>query len=145
MKSLLINIVLLLILVSVSSAQDGPENTSGKSLKEIERIFIRIENGINSGNIDEFSKHFNTRTYISLTNGSSGYYSANQSYWVIKDFLSIYTPINFKLTNTVKDSANPFASGVLRYSNKGIRGEASVFISLKFSEGSWRISQITIN
>jgi len=122
-------------------------NVLGQDAKDREAnlLLIKIEEGLNSGAVDKFSKYFAGKNYISLTNGSSGYYSSNQSYYVIKDFLSIFQPISFKITNKVKDSNNPFASGTLKYNNKGIRGTATVFISLQYIESQWRISQITIN
>lgn len=113
--------------------------------REANLLFIKIEEGLNTGAVDKFSKYFSGKNYISLTSGNSGYYSSNQSYYVIKDFLSVYQPISFKLTNTVLDSNNPFASGILKYNNKGIRGTATVFISLQYADNQWRISQITIN
>lgn len=112
---------------------------------EVVKIFSQFEEGLASGTIDKFSVFFAGKNYISLKNGATGYYSANQSYYVLKDYLSVYQPISFKLTNIVTDSSTPFASGVLRYSSKGIRGFAMVFISLQNSDNTWRISQITIN
>jgi len=113
--------------------------------KEAQKIFLRIEEGINTGAVDKFSNYFSAKNYFSFNGGTTGYYSANQSYYVIKDFLSIYQTISFKLTNIVTDTATPFASGNLRYNNKGIRGNAIVFISLQLIDNNWRISQITIN
>ena len=113
--------------------------------REANLLFIKIEEGLSTGAVDKFSKYFAGKNYISLTNGSSGYYSANQSYYVIKDFLSVYQPISFKITNSVIDTANPFASGTLKFNNKGIRGTATVFVSLQYVDNQWRISQITIN
>lgn len=113
--------------------------------KEVMKIFNQFEEGLTSGAVDKFSNYFSSKNYISLRNGYTGYYSANQSYYVIKDYLSIYQPISFKLTNIVSETSTPFASGVLRYSSKGIRNFAMVFISLQYSNNTWRISQITIN
>ena len=114
-------------------------------LTDVNKIFIHIEDGLNNNAIDKFATYFSEKNFISLKNGNSGYFSANQSYYVIKDFLSIYKPLSFKLTNIVTDSTNPFASGILRYNNNGIRGTAVVFISLQLVNNQWRISQITIN
>lgn len=123
----------------------GKEFAQDLKSREANLLFIKIEEGLNSSAVDKFSKYFSGKNYISLTSGNSGYYSGNQSYYVIKDFLSVYQPISFKLTNTVLDSNNPFASGILKYNNKGIRGTATVFISLQYADNQWRISQITIN
>ncbi len=114
-------------------------------ISRVRELFTKIEEGIQSGNIDEFSNHFNNKTYISLFNGTNGYYSSNQSYYVLKDFFVIYQPINFKLENIIADNSTPFASGILRYRNKGISGTSLIFISLKNINNDWRITQITIN
>jgi len=113
--------------------------------RELNRLFIKIEDGLGSGSVDIFSGSFSNKNFLSLSSGNTGYYSANQSYYVIKDFLSIHQPISFKFTNIVTETNNPFASGILRYNNKGIRGTAMVFVALQFIGNQWRISQITIN
>lgn len=109
------------------------------------KVFLRIEEGISDAAVKKFSKYFGNKNYLSLSNGVSGYYSTNQSYYVINDFLSIYQPTSFKLTNIVTDTETPFASGILKYNSKGVRGSSIVFISLHFIDGEWKISQITIN
>lgn len=116
-----------------------------RNVGEVAKIFSQFEEGLASGAIDKFSAYFAGKNYLCLRNGPTGYYSANQSYYVLKDYLSVYQPISFKLTNIVSDSSTPFASGVLRYSSKGIRGFAMVFVSLHNADNTWRISQITIN
>ena len=141
-KSFTTTFVLLMILLFISVQTVYSQESKNR---EVSGIFIKIEEGMNGRAVDKFSKYFSGKNYISLTGGASGYYSANQSYYVIKDFLSIYQPISFKLTNTVIDTENPFASGILKYNNKGIRGTATVFISLQYADDQWRISQITIN
>lgn len=113
--------------------------------KDAVKVFLKIEDGIGSGSVDKFSNYFSPRNYLSFTNGAAGYYSANQSYYVIKDFLSVNQPISFKLTNMVTETATPFAAGTLKYISKGIRTTATVFISLQMTETHWRITQITIN
>ncbi|MCX6171168.1 MAG: DUF4783 domain-containing protein [Ignavibacteriales bacterium] len=137
-------LILFLLLSVFSSAWYNTSAQETKS-KEAQKIFLRIEEGINSAAVDKFSNYFSAKNYFSFNDGTTGYYSANQSYYVIKDFLSIYQPISFKLTNIVTETATPFASGNLKYNNKGIRGNAIVFISLQMTDNKWHISQITIN
>lgn len=115
-----------------------------KKIDDAAKIFLRIEEGIGSASVDKFSSFFSSKNYLSLSNGTNGYFSANQSFYVIKDFLSVYQPINFKLNLVNSDSNTPFASGTLKYSSNGIRGIALVYISLTLSDNHWRISQITI-
>lgn len=115
-----------------------------KKLNDAAKIFLRIEEGISTASVDKFSSYFSSKNYLSLSNGTNGYFSGNQSFYVIKDFLSVYQPINFKLNLVNSDSNTPFASGTLKYSSNGIRGNALVYISLTLIDNHWRISQITI-
>lgn len=137
-KIMLFMILIFSCLLQNSSAQDI-------KTKEAQKIFLRIEDGISSASVDKFSNYFHSRNYLSLKDGAAGYFSNNQAYYVIKDFLSVHQPVGFKLTNIVTDSTSPFAAGTLRYYSKGIRGTAMVFISLQWIDNQWRISQITIN
>jgi hypothetical protein len=137
-------LILFFLFLAFNSAGQNILAQESKS-KEAQKVFLRIEEGFNSVAVDKFSNYFSAKNYFSFNGGTTGYYSSNQSYYVIKDFLSIYQPISFKLTNIVTETASPFASGNLRYSNKGIKGNAIVFISLQWIDNRWRISQITIN
>lgn len=120
-------------------------NAQESKSKEAQKVFAGFEDGLSKGTVDKFSNYFSEKNYLSLTNGITGYYSSNQSYYVLKDFLSVFQPLSFKLVNIVTDTSMPFASGVLRFNSKGIRGSANVFISLQQIDNKWHISQITVN
>ncbi|MBM4170565.1 MAG: DUF4783 domain-containing protein [Ignavibacteria bacterium] len=113
--------------------------------REAQKLLIKIEEGLNNGSVDKFSNYFDERCYISLSSNISGYYSANQSYYVIKDYFSVFKPISFNFTFSSTDTENPFAAGNLKFKNKGIRGNAIVFVTLHYVSNKWLISQITIN
>lgn len=132
----------LLLILNFNSLVIKAQGSLGKDAL---KVFLRIEEGIAGATVDRFSKYFGNKNYLSLSNGVSGYFSKNQSYYVINDFLSICQPTSFKLTNIVTETVSPFASGILKYNSKGVRGNSIVFISLHFIDGEWKISQITIN
>ena len=125
----------------IHSQMQGQE----KHNKEAQKIFSRFEEGMTTGAVDKFSKYFSYRTYLSFTDGVSGYYSFDQSYYVVKDFLSINLPLSFNLTNIITDTSTPFAYGTLKYVKNGIKGSAAVFISLQVINKKCQISQVTIN
>ena len=133
--------VFLIVLQSLHLQMQAQENHN----KEAQKIFSRFEEGMTTGAVDKFSKYFASRTYLSFINGVSGYYSFDQSYYVVKDFLSINLPISFKLTNVITETSTPFAFGTLKYISSGIKGSATVFISLQYINKNWLISQVTIN
>lgn len=139
---LLLNFVLSLGTLRIQAANDA---TMLFQQNMAEKIFIQFEEGLNSGNLELFSTFFDEKTYVSLVSGYTGYLSSSQAYYVLKDFLTLYKPLGFKLSGKVTNTSSPFASGVLRYSLRGVRSSAMVFISLKKSDDRWVISQITIN
>ncbi len=112
---------------------------------EVEIIFSKIGNGIKTGAIREFSDKLMAETYISLESGVSAYFSADQSFYVLKDFFQHFKPTGFKMIKKNSNSETPFAVGQLTYSKNGVRGESQVFITLKLENEEWKISQLIIN
>ena len=141
MKRICVLFIFLILLPVMHSQMHGQD----KHNKEAQKIFSRFEEGISTGAVDKFSKYFAYRTYLSFTQGVSGYYSFDQSYYVVKDFLSINLPVSFTLTNIITETSTPFAFGTLKYIKSGIKGSATVFISLQLINKKWQISQVTIN
>jgi len=141
MKRKFMLFILLILLPVMYSLILGQE----KHNKEAQKIFSRFEEGMTTGAVDKFSQYFSYRTYLSFTQGVSGYYSFDQSYYVVKDFLSINLPISLNLTNIITETSTPFAFGTLKFIRSGIKGSATVFISLQLINKKWQISQVTIN
>ncbi len=122
-----------------------PKNSFSSQKNIVQNIFGEIESGVSSGNVSSISGFLSPQTYLSLSNGTSGYYSSNQAYYVLEDFFKIYQVISCRLKNVQLDETNPYATGIYTYDFKGKREKAQVYISLKKSAGTWKISQITIN
>jgi hypothetical protein len=114
------------------------ENSAGTILTE-------IEDGIAKRNIAAIFKHLSPQTYFSLTNGIRGYFSSNQSYYILEDFFKVYQVLSFKFHSVQIENGNPYATGIYFYDFKGKRETAQVYISLKNVGKSWKITQITFN
>lgn len=121
-----------------SSHRSDHENT-------LHVMFSDIESAISSGNVAELSKYLGSPTYFSLSNGISGYYSANQAYYLLEDYFKIYQVRSFRLKNVSARGDNPYATGEYFFEFKGKRDSAQVYISLKLLGSGWKITQITIN
>lgn len=111
--------------------------------QQMEKVFTDIENGLASGSVTLLSQHFSSQNYLSLSNGISGYYSSNQTYYILQDLFKINKPVQFRFTNVVANK-NPYATGILTYENRNRKETAQVFISLEYSGSQWTISQLTI-
>lgn len=108
-------------------------------------IFEKIEAGIAAGNVNDFSLYFGGRTYLSLADGPSGYYSSSQAYYVLQEYFRRFKPYYFKFSSMNSIEEPPYASGSLRYEYRGVRNSSRVYVSLKYSGTEWKITQITIN
>lgn len=148
MKKINIKILPLIFILLLSLSADvlwSQEIVDGGTGNEVKVILLKIGNGIRTGAIREFSDELMEETYISLESGVSAYFSANQSFYVLKDFFQHFRPTGFKMIKKSTSSETPFAVGQLTYNKNGIRGESQVFITLKLENNKWKISQLIIN
>ena len=146
---LIFTAVFILLISNITFAQQNFLNESKNENREQNNvamtIFTRIENGISAGRVSEISGYLNTQTYLSLANGISGYFSSNQAFYVLEDFFNIYKVASFHFQNIQINENQPYATGVYKYYFRGKRDSANVYISLKQTGDTWKITQITIN
>ncbi len=104
-----------------------------------------IEMGISKTKLSAISPHLSSHIYLSFLNGVSGYYSSNQAYYVLENFFKEYKVTSFKFDNFNFNTVTPFAKGTYNYEHKGNRSEAKVYLTMKLTGKSWKITQISIN
>jgi hypothetical protein len=147
MKKSFYIILSLLCLNLFNTAYSQNFNSSVKTSKQSEsrKVFSEISNGIANQDIESVARYFSSQTYLSLSNGISGYYSSNQAYYVLEDFFKVYRVTAFRFDNIQSDSNNPYATGQYQFDYRGKRDIAQVYIALKKTGKNWKITQITIN
>ncbi len=143
-NGLIIKIVFVFVLTAVSLSAQGYRITIEQA-EEAERILLNIKNGLLEGQVSKFTEDLDSKTYLSLSNGVTGYFSTNQASNVLQDFIQENIPYEFEFFSMKTQTFYPFGSASLKYTAKGIRKSSKVFISLKPSGNAWKISQITIN
>ena len=85
-KYIYIIIILLPLSVLFSQTSNLTRKTETKHTQQEELIFREIESGVKEGNVERISKYFGQQTYFSFSNGTNGYYSSNQAFYVLEDF-----------------------------------------------------------
>jgi hypothetical protein len=122
--------------------QDNKDFTRNE---QVVNVVKKIQDAIVNKDISTLVDHLSSQTYFNLPNGISGYYSSNQAYFVLEDFLKTYrvTSFNFDEINTKNNT--PFATGTYDYDFKGNRNSAHIYLQLRNTGKNWRITQITIN
>ncbi len=113
--------------------------------EQVVEVVKNIQDAMVNKDVNTLVDHLSPQTYFNLPNGISGYYSSNQAYFVLDDFLKTYriTSFNFNEINTKNNT--PFATGTYEYDYKGNRNSAHIYLQLRNAGKNWRITQITIN
>ena len=145
MKKYIYIIIILLPLSFLFSQTSNLTQKTETKIQQEELIFREIESGVKEGNVERISKYFGQQTYFSFSNGTNGYYSSNQAFYVLEDFLKLYRVTSFKLDHIKSDNNHSYATGKYNYDNKGQRSSAKVYISIKKIGTNWIITQFTIN
>ena len=104
-----------------------------------------VEIGIQMGRVSELSHFIDNQIYLNLSYGITGYYSSNQAYYVLADFFKSHRIISIDFDNSLSNNSNPIAIGNCQYLNKNKHESAQIYISLKFINKKWKLTQITIN
>jgi hypothetical protein len=117
-----------------SGAQQGPD---------VKPAFDRVEEGLSNGDADRLAPLLGSQTYLSLFDGSQGYYSSGQAFYLLQDFFRVNRPVSFKYVNTHNGDA-PYATGEYQYETRGRRNVARVYAAFKRDGSSWKLSQLSI-
>jgi hypothetical protein len=108
------------------------------------RIFASVQEGLAAGAVGVFSQHIGQQVFMNLRGGGSGYYSANQAYYVLQNYLKTRRLANLNFSTIGESEANPYATGSAGLSFRGTREFAQVYVSLARSGDRWVITQINI-
>ena len=146
MKNLLLYIFLSCLVIGFAKANaEHSELDSIAQNSGLDEIITEIEKGFVEGDVSLISPHFSSQLYLSFLNDVSGYYSSNQAYYILEKFFKEYSVISFSFDQVKTDINTPYATGIYYYEQKGNRSEAKVYLSLKYTNKSWEITQISID
>ncbi len=109
------------------------------------RVFRDLQAAFNESDVSIVSVYLSDETYISLLNSYSDYYSRSQAFYVLKEFVTFFSPMRMKLRHISVNTSSPYAWGTLFYSERGKNKSAKVFVSVSKVKGKFVISQLTIN
>jgi len=119
--------------------------TSPEKVKLQSIVLNEIENGIVNNDVESISKYFSSQPYISLINGVNGYYTSNQTYYILEDFFKTFKVVSFRFDEKKTDESVAYGKGAYYFERKGKREVANLYITLSKAGSKWYISQISIN
>lgn len=107
-------------------------------------LFEKAESAFRTGDIKSLLPFLAPKVHVNLFTGENGYYSGEQAYHILNNFLSNHAPYSFSFTHTNQASDNLYGIGTLNFTRRGQQRSAQCFISLTEFDGKLRITQITI-
>lgn len=107
-------------------------------------IFQSVQHGITQGNVKVFSQHFGSQVFVSLPSGENGYFSANQAYSILQNYLGSRRIQSFRFSTYGESETAPYATGPGRFEARGNAETVQVYASLSTLNGRWILSQVSI-
>jgi len=117
---------------------------AGNDTSEARQALGAIDAALSTGEARAMLRFFHTKVFLTLLSGENGYYSAEQSYFILRNFFAAHNSTGFSWTGANLSERSAWGVGTLRYLKPGQRGNAQVFVSLTRGDQGWRINQLTI-
>lgn len=112
---------------------------------DCKKVFENIGDGINYSNVYEVIPYFGTEVYLNILDDEKGYYSPEQTKYILENFLTNNPVSSFKWRMSSRSKNYAFASGKYKYRKNGYINSYELSVSLKYSNETWLIDQIIIN
>jgi hypothetical protein len=107
-------------------------------------LFGIIEQSILRSSLTSASSHFAQQVFVNMSGGESGYFSANQTVSILQRYFSSRSSLAFEFSRFSDTGTTPYATGRLTSTARGRRESAQVYVSLRFQDSRWVISQFNI-
>src|SRR5512140_32585 len=107
-------------------------------------VIDRVQEGLSTGNVGLFSRYMSSQVTVTLKGAESGYYSANQAYYLLANYLRTRQFARFTFSTIGGSEGNPYATGSVKFNYRGKREIAQVYVALARMGGRWVITQINI-
>lgn len=111
---------------------------------EARKLIRIIEQSILSASLTSASAHFAQQVFVNVSGAESGYFSANQTVSILHRYFSSRSSLAFEFSRFSDAGSTPYATGRLTYTVRGRRESAQVYVSLRFQDSRWFISQFNI-
>ncbi|MBI3586380.1 MAG: DUF4783 domain-containing protein [Ignavibacteriales bacterium] len=111
---------------------------------DVKGVFEKLEAGILKSTLTASPAFFASQVYVNITEGESGYFSANQVTSVLQNYFSSRKPVSFSFSRLSDKGSTPYATGRFTFISKGNRESVQIYVSLTMQESKWVVSQFNI-
>lgn len=136
-----------LILIAAMQPQGAVGNRQGQGVDRAPApagIFAAIQSGILSGNAEAFSRYFGKQVSVSLRGRESGYFSSNQAFYIIQDYIGARHTVSFRFTTVDDHEPSVYATGGGTFLRRGMKEIFQVYVALSKDDNGWTISQLNV-
>lgn len=110
----------------------------------LHRVLTEIQNGIINGTVNSFTPFIAPQIYLSLLNSDEGYFSSNQSSFILQHFFSSFRILTFRFTTVHSERLNTYATGGGTLIRKGSTEIIQIYLALRYRDGTWNITQFNM-
>ena len=128
---------------SRKSATQRDQNDSVRSYL-LHRVLSEVQEGIVKSDVGSFASSIAPQVYVSLLNSDEGYFSSNQSSFVIQHFLSANKILTFRFTTIQSEGSSGYATGGGTIVRRGSPEIIQVYVALKYQDRAWILTQFNI-
>ncbi len=124
---------------------DAQKEAANNGDVALSRFFDDTEGALLAGDVDFFASHFSTSVILNLRDAENGSFSANQAFYVFRNYLRNRKIVHLDLAQGGGNRSNPYASGVAGVNVQGARESMNVYIEARKTGNGWVIVQITFS
>jgi hypothetical protein len=145
MKWFISRITFLSLLAFLCVSVAGSQEQKGKEKTGLSENIIRdIESGILQNDVKSFSRYFDKNIYITLRDGETGYFSANQAVYVLQNYFESHRFLRFSFSTVNLTDVPLYATGGGTYLAKGSQANVQVYITVSHTRGGYVITQFCV-
>jgi hypothetical protein len=122
----------------------GQEQKNTDKTAQREKVIRDVETGILQNDVKSFSRYFDKNIYITLREGETGYFSANQAVYVLQNYFESHRFLRFTFS-TVNIADTPlYATGGGIFISKGSQENVQIYITVSNVRGGYVITQFCV-
>jgi Domain of unknown function (DUF4783) len=120
------------------------EQKGGDKSGEREKIIRDVETGIVKNDVKSFTRYFDKNIYITLREGETGYFSANQAVYVLQNYFESHRFLRFTFSKVNVTDVPLYATGGGTFLSKGSQEQVQIYITVSHVKSGYVITQFCV-
>lgn len=122
----------------------GQERKGAERIEIKEKIFQDVEAGILQSDVKSFSRYFDKNIYVTLREGETGFFSANQALYVLQNYFESHRFVRFTFSTINVTDTPLYATGGGTYISRGSQEHIQIYITVSQVRSGYVITQFCV-